>query len=279
MPCCHADFAAVEGSDRGFTVGMPTFTFGPGVLAEAGDNARELGVRRVALFTDPRLQSGEYVAAVKASLERGRRRLRRLQRRLDRADRRVVPGRGALRRRRPVRRLRFGGRRLGDGHVQGGEPLRVATRRFHVLRERADRRRAEGAGAGEAAHRVPDDIGHGLGDHGHRDLQSALAQREDRHHLAAADSRHRADRSDGHRHVAEERRRRDRLRLHEPRARGADGTRVSAAAQSGEGRAPTGVAGRESVFGHARDRGVARRRQDSWCARSTTRRTPRRARR
>ena len=32
MPCCHADFAAVEGSDRGFTVGMPTFTFGAGVL-------------------------------------------------------------------------------------------------------------------------------------------------------------------------------------------------------------------------------------------------------
>jgi hypothetical protein len=30
MPCCHADFAAVEGSDRGFTVGIPTFTFGPG---------------------------------------------------------------------------------------------------------------------------------------------------------------------------------------------------------------------------------------------------------
>jgi alcohol dehydrogenase class IV len=68
MPCCHADFAAVEGSDRGFTIGMPTFTFGPGVLAEAGDNARELGLKRVALFTDPHLESGEYVATVKASL-------------------------------------------------------------------------------------------------------------------------------------------------------------------------------------------------------------------
>jgi alcohol dehydrogenase class IV len=68
MPCCHADFAAVEGGDRGFTVGMPTFTFGPGVLAEAGDNARELGLRRVALFTDARLRDGEYVATVKASL-------------------------------------------------------------------------------------------------------------------------------------------------------------------------------------------------------------------
>src|SRR5512141_840448 len=68
MPCCHADFAAVEGSDRGFTVGMPTFTFGAGVLAEAGEHARELGMTRVALFTDPRLAAGEYVATVKASL-------------------------------------------------------------------------------------------------------------------------------------------------------------------------------------------------------------------
>ena len=68
MPCCHADFAAVEGSDRGFTIGMPTFTFGPGVLAEAGANARELGMKRGALCTDGRLRSGAYVATVQASL-------------------------------------------------------------------------------------------------------------------------------------------------------------------------------------------------------------------
>lgn len=68
MACCHADFAALEGSDRGFTLGMPTFTFGPGVLAEAGDNAVELGLSRVALFTDERLAAGEHVAKVKASL-------------------------------------------------------------------------------------------------------------------------------------------------------------------------------------------------------------------
>ena len=68
MRCCHADFALVEGSDRGFTVGMPTFTFGTGVLAEAGDNARDLGMRRVALFTDRRLAAGEHVAKVRSSL-------------------------------------------------------------------------------------------------------------------------------------------------------------------------------------------------------------------
>ena len=69
MACCHADFAALEGSDRGFTIGMPTFTFGAGVLAEAGDNAAELGLRRVALFTDRNLVDGEHVAKVRASLQ------------------------------------------------------------------------------------------------------------------------------------------------------------------------------------------------------------------
>ena len=68
MRCCHADFAAVDGSDRGFTLGIPTFTFGPGVLQEAGEQARELGLRRVALFTDPRLAAGEHVAKVESAL-------------------------------------------------------------------------------------------------------------------------------------------------------------------------------------------------------------------
>jgi len=68
MGCCHADFALQEGSDRGFTIGMPTFTFGAGVLAEAGENAAELGLKRVALFTDRVLVHGEHVARVKASL-------------------------------------------------------------------------------------------------------------------------------------------------------------------------------------------------------------------
>jgi alcohol dehydrogenase class IV len=69
MPCCHADFALVENSDRAFTVGMPTFTFGAGCLAEAGEHARELGLRRIALFTDARLRESEHVATVLSSLE------------------------------------------------------------------------------------------------------------------------------------------------------------------------------------------------------------------
>ena len=68
MACCHADFALTDASDKAFTVGMPTFTFGHGCLGEAGDQARELGLRRVALFTDAALRDSAHVATVSSSL-------------------------------------------------------------------------------------------------------------------------------------------------------------------------------------------------------------------
>jgi hydroxyacid-oxoacid transhydrogenase len=68
MPCCHADFALTETSDKAFTVGMPTFTFGAGCLAEAGEQAQDQGLKRVALFTDQSLRNSVHVAAVSASL-------------------------------------------------------------------------------------------------------------------------------------------------------------------------------------------------------------------
>ena len=57
MPCCHADFEFTDSSDRAFTIGMPTFTFGAGCLGEAGEQALEQGLKRVALFTDKSLRS------------------------------------------------------------------------------------------------------------------------------------------------------------------------------------------------------------------------------
>ena len=68
MACCHADFALTDASDKAFTVGMPTFTFGHGCLGEAGDQARELGLRRAALFTDAALRDSAHVATVSNSL-------------------------------------------------------------------------------------------------------------------------------------------------------------------------------------------------------------------
>ncbi|MGH8850334.1 MAG: hydroxyacid-oxoacid transhydrogenase [Casimicrobiaceae bacterium] len=68
MSCCHTDFALTENSDKAFTLGMPTFTFGAGCLAEAGDQAKELGLKRVALFTDRTLRESEHVATVLTTL-------------------------------------------------------------------------------------------------------------------------------------------------------------------------------------------------------------------
>jgi alcohol dehydrogenase class IV len=68
MPCCHADFTLIEDSDKAFTVGMPTFTFGAGCLAEAGEQARSLDLARVALFTDRQLRESPHVASVRSSL-------------------------------------------------------------------------------------------------------------------------------------------------------------------------------------------------------------------
>ncbi|HEX8012821.1 MAG TPA: hydroxyacid-oxoacid transhydrogenase [Casimicrobiaceae bacterium] len=69
MPCCHADFALTENSDAAFSVGMPTFTFGAGCLAEAGEHARELSLKRAALFTDESLRDSPHVATVLRSLQ------------------------------------------------------------------------------------------------------------------------------------------------------------------------------------------------------------------
>src|SRR6266705_1671067 len=68
MACCHADFSLTDASDKAFTVGMPTFTFGHGCLGEAGDQARDLGLRRAALFTDAALRDSAHVATVSSSL-------------------------------------------------------------------------------------------------------------------------------------------------------------------------------------------------------------------
>jgi len=48
---------------------MPTFTFGAGCLAEAGEQAQELGLKRVALFTDRNLKESAHVATVLAALK------------------------------------------------------------------------------------------------------------------------------------------------------------------------------------------------------------------
>ena len=68
MGCCHY-YAPSEGGDEAFSVDASTITFGPGVLAEAGDHAKALGIERIALMTDAGLTRTPHVAKVERSLK------------------------------------------------------------------------------------------------------------------------------------------------------------------------------------------------------------------
>jgi len=50
-------FAPTEHGADSFTVAMPRLTVGRGTLSELGERAQWLGLKRVALFTDPYLLS------------------------------------------------------------------------------------------------------------------------------------------------------------------------------------------------------------------------------
>ncbi|MDD5478821.1 hydroxyacid-oxoacid transhydrogenase [Rhodoferax sp.] len=68
MSCCHNYFAVTEGHEHVFSVDISSISFGHGVLAEAGEHAKALGMHRVALFTDATLAQLPCVAQVRASL-------------------------------------------------------------------------------------------------------------------------------------------------------------------------------------------------------------------
>ena len=68
MSCCH-HYALTPGGDAAFAVDVSAITFGPGCLREAGDHAASHGMKRVALFTDPRLAGLEHLAVVRDSLK------------------------------------------------------------------------------------------------------------------------------------------------------------------------------------------------------------------
>ena len=68
MSCCHHYFAPGQGGDDAFTIDASTMTFGAGCLKEAGDQAKALGMTRIALFTDSHVRTLPPVAAVIASL-------------------------------------------------------------------------------------------------------------------------------------------------------------------------------------------------------------------
>jgi alcohol dehydrogenase class IV len=69
MVCCH-EYALVPGNESAFSVDRNPITFGRGCIAEAGPWAKTLGLRRVALLTDPRVRDLPCFLDAKRSLER-----------------------------------------------------------------------------------------------------------------------------------------------------------------------------------------------------------------
>src|SRR3712207_5041679 len=67
MGCCHYHPIG-EGCDSAFTVDTSRVTFGRGCLAEVGDRARALGMKRVALFSDERVARLPFIEKVRQSL-------------------------------------------------------------------------------------------------------------------------------------------------------------------------------------------------------------------
>lgn len=68
MSCCHTQYAVTEGHEHIFSVDISAISFGHGVLKEAGEHAKALGMTRVALFTDQTLVNLPCVAEVRGSL-------------------------------------------------------------------------------------------------------------------------------------------------------------------------------------------------------------------
>lgn len=67
-------FSLRDGGERAFSVEAASVKFGPGVLAEVGADARALGLKRVALFTDPRVRllppfENAYASLIAAGLD------------------------------------------------------------------------------------------------------------------------------------------------------------------------------------------------------------------
>ena len=67
MSCCHYQPAG-DGLDTAFTVDASRITFGRGCLGEVGDRASALGMRRVALFSDPVVADLEIFDTARRSL-------------------------------------------------------------------------------------------------------------------------------------------------------------------------------------------------------------------
>jgi len=71
MACCH-HYQFIEGNEQIFAVDPTAIRFGPGALEEIGHDAKELGLERVALFSDKVVGGLEAMETIKTALSRSR---------------------------------------------------------------------------------------------------------------------------------------------------------------------------------------------------------------
>lgn len=69
MSCCH-HYELIEGCESAFSADLSAITFGPGCLAEAGDHAHALEMKRIALFTDTNLRQTQAFEELMLSLSK-----------------------------------------------------------------------------------------------------------------------------------------------------------------------------------------------------------------
>lgn len=67
MKCCHY-YEFTEQGDQVFSVDVAAIKFGPGSLQEIGSDAKELGLKRIAIFTDAVVAELPYLETVKSAL-------------------------------------------------------------------------------------------------------------------------------------------------------------------------------------------------------------------
>ncbi|MGH7756962.1 MAG: iron-containing alcohol dehydrogenase, partial [Vulcanimicrobiaceae bacterium] len=67
MICCQG-YPFVDGGETAFEVDSARIKYGSGALSEVGAEARALGMKRVALFTDAQVAKLEPVATTRAAL-------------------------------------------------------------------------------------------------------------------------------------------------------------------------------------------------------------------
>lgn len=68
MGCCHHYFSNTPEGDGAFVIDASRIVFGAGCLAEAGDHAKSLGMRRIGIYTDAGVRRLPYVQTVTRSL-------------------------------------------------------------------------------------------------------------------------------------------------------------------------------------------------------------------